>query len=151
MRYLLQLSPLSRIYAGCATLFPLNQVHLPTYAHSVGLQGTCNDIKSEWQDLNLQPPEPKSGALPNCATFRWDPPFTSLVLNPQAIQSPFKHSSRILKNFNLWALPFELYSKNKLWTLNFNPWTLFFKLYSSNIQKHTFKPLSPLSYKPSQA
>lgn len=71
MRYLLQLSPLSRLYAGYATLFPLNQVHLPTYAHSVGLQGTCNDIKSERQDLNLQPPKPKSGALPNCATFRF--------------------------------------------------------------------------------
>ena len=24
---------------------------------------------SEWQDLNLRPPEPETGALPNCATL----------------------------------------------------------------------------------
>ena len=27
-------------------------------------------VKSEWQDLNLRPPVPKTGALPDCATFR---------------------------------------------------------------------------------
>ena len=26
---------------------------------------------SERQDLNLRPPDPQSGALPNCATPRW--------------------------------------------------------------------------------
>lgn len=28
---------------------------------------------SEWRDLNPRPPDPKSGALPNCATLRYEP------------------------------------------------------------------------------
>lgn len=36
--------------------------------------------KSEWQDLNLQSPKPKSGALPNCATFRFWQAFPALLL-----------------------------------------------------------------------
>jgi hypothetical protein len=29
---------------------------------------------SEWQDLNLRPPRPERGALPDCATLRQSPP-----------------------------------------------------------------------------
>ena len=41
-----------------------------------GLEGRCSiqlsywDEWSEQQDLNLRPPDPKSGALPNCAMPR---------------------------------------------------------------------------------
>ena len=28
-------------------------------------------VLSEWQDLNLRPPRPERGALPDCATLRF--------------------------------------------------------------------------------
>ena len=30
----------------------------------------CSETWSEWQDLNLRPPRPERGALPDCATLR---------------------------------------------------------------------------------
>ena len=30
----------------------------------------CEKCWSEWQDLNLRPPRPERGALPDCATLR---------------------------------------------------------------------------------
>jgi hypothetical protein len=30
----------------------------------------CQETWSEWQDLNLRPPRPERGALPDCATLR---------------------------------------------------------------------------------
>jgi heme-degrading monooxygenase HmoA len=32
----------------------------------------CAKFWSEWQDLNLRPPRPERGALPDCATLRYD-------------------------------------------------------------------------------
>src|SRR6516225_10073022 len=32
--------------------------------------GISANIWSEWQDLNLRPPRPERGALPDCATLR---------------------------------------------------------------------------------
>jgi hypothetical protein len=31
----------------------------------------CAKFWSEWQDLNLRPPRPERGALPDCATLRY--------------------------------------------------------------------------------
>lgn len=42
-------------------LYPL--VYLSIALHDTFLSVSCN--KSEWQDLNSQPPDPKSGTLPN--------------------------------------------------------------------------------------
>jgi len=40
---------------------------------------------SEWQDLNLRPPRPERGALPDCATLRLaeEPVYNRLGLSPQ--------------------------------------------------------------------
>lgn len=52
MHYPLRLSPLSRLYAGYSTLFPLKNVRLHGYVHSPCLQGTYNDINSESRESN---------------------------------------------------------------------------------------------------
>src|SRR5262249_32326223 len=39
-------------------------------ADSCGNSASPEDIWSEWQDLNLRPPRPERGALPDCATLR---------------------------------------------------------------------------------
>src|SRR5689334_18365692 len=48
-----------------------------TSSHSIGratplgtLGAKCLSWWSEWQDLNLRPPRPERGALPDCATLR---------------------------------------------------------------------------------
>ena len=86
--------------------------------------------KSEWQDLNLQPPEPKSGALPNCATFRWSPPFTSLEEDPQTIQLLFNLLQGFCKTFVFYLYSFN-FEENKLWPFSFKIWVLLFNLYSA--------------------
>jgi hypothetical protein len=42
-------------------------------------------VWSEWQDLNLRPPRPERGALPDCATLRSQSgPYSEAALPPQA-------------------------------------------------------------------
>ena len=38
--------------------------------HPNGRSGKALKCWSEWQDLNLRPPRPERGALPDCATLR---------------------------------------------------------------------------------
>jgi hypothetical protein len=48
--------------------------HLGLAEGLAGRFGFSAKYWSEWQDLNLRPPRPERGALPDCATLRQSPP-----------------------------------------------------------------------------
>ena len=47
--------------------------YVPTYVLLPMSPGWRAKYWSEWQDLNLRPPRPERGALPDCATLRLAP------------------------------------------------------------------------------
>src|SRR6187200_3067529 len=68
----------ARVYAASLLEAP--------FASASFLPRVPEDIWSEWQDLNLRPPRPERGALPDCATLRLPEgrPYNRVPPAPQA-------------------------------------------------------------------
>jgi hypothetical protein len=56
--------------AKAAQTSPAELMRGPFILPAVGYRRVAAIVWSEWQDLNLRPPAPEAGALPDCATLR---------------------------------------------------------------------------------